>query len=479
MWNGSTWTDETAYFVSASGKHDMLQPIESYLSNKQMIQQMSLVLSNKSFRFSPHVPGSMLSSYAATGGAYHKKCRVSVKIDAGAWEPIFTGFVKAPKEDYNKNTVTFTVWDLGEILKKKLSTGVQVNKREDELIAYYLTQASLQDGADYISYSYAKNTLGNAALATIDYSTSIIPYSWLDDEDVWSELGDVAQASGARVFVDRKGRVCFWKGYRWATADTPEIIKLAHHRELAPIMDDKSFYDEVLIEYSNRGAGEPESVIWELPKPKLILPGATEEVEARFKQPAITVTPPVVNTHYWLRTLSGGDAAGYATVTPTMYGQNGKLVIANTSSVPVLLAKVELKGQPLIGQPAEQKKQKLGTPYHDRRLDVRANPYIQTSEQIAGLLSFLSWWYKEPKYMYDVSGLRGVPTREVGTRVTVEMYERIVSGRIISMSWSLSIVADGAYQYVQSFRFLDDSSMIADYFIVGADTSNSTAVLWH
>ena len=213
QWDGSSWTDETANLVSVSGAYEYFPPGESYQSGKSIIQQATVVLDNKNFRYSSWHPSSILYAYRTQGGAYHRRCRIQVRIDNGSWQTLFVGFIKQPDDAYARGQVVFRVWDIGEMLRDKHSTPVLENLYEHQLVIHYLNNvAGLSDGVDYRSPALAAS---QGLPATIDASTQQIRYSWLDDESIWDELSDIAQASGSRLFVDQAGMIHFEKGWHW------------------------------------------------------------------------------------------------------------------------------------------------------------------------------------------------------------------------------------------------------------------------
>jgi hypothetical protein len=156
QWDGSTWTDETQYVISMKGTQEYFPPNESYQSGRQIIQQASVTLANLNYRFSPWHSDSVLYSQRAYGGSYHRKCRMQIQEDGGAWVDLFFGYVKTPGDSFGRNQVTFTIWDMGEILREKKSTIMLENYQEHDLVIYYLSNvAGRVDGVDFTSPTYA------------------------------------------------------------------------------------------------------------------------------------------------------------------------------------------------------------------------------------------------------------------------------------------------------------------------------------
>lgn len=481
LWNGSIWTDETPYFRRASAKFEMSAPNEPYLANRQIIQEMKVTLSNQGYRFSPQKAGSIVSGYAARGGAYHVKCRLQMQVNGGALENLFVGYVKWPRENVAQNLVDFTVWDVGEMLRKKYSTPVFTDKKEHELVILYLQKAGLKDGVDFISPAAA----AAAGIApTIDYSSQIVPYSWLDEEDIWSELGDIAQASGAKIFVDRNGMVNFWKGYHWASAATSERITYSQYTSISPLYDDKSFYDEIVVEYAERIPTMVSATLWELPRAKLIAAGKTEEIEARLSTPMLSHVTPQSGVTYNVRYLHGSDANGVVAFNydpeNTWNAQIVRFTVTNNAAVPVVLARYNIMGQGIEGQPSEQYKKRIPTPYHDRRLEVRGNPYVQSRWQAETTAAFLAWWYGAPKLMYEIGGLRGNPARTLGSRLEVEVAGQTATGIIYTLDWDVDLTEAGAIRFTQKVKMMADAPFLGQsYFVVDVDQIGGSKVIWH
>jgi hypothetical protein len=475
QWNGSTWTDETAYFVSAKGALEYMPPNEAYQSNKAVIQQATITLANTNYRFSEDNPSSPIYPYNNTGGAYHRKARLTCTIDTQANAVIFSGYVKGVQEDVKRNQITFTLWDIGEILRKKYSTIMLKGLLEHEVVIYYLTLAGLQDGNDFISPAYANSHGG--VTATIDYSPDPVDYSWLDDETIWDELVDVAQASGARLYVTKEGMVRFEKGWQWTRHSIAETVSQEVYQEFGPEADDKAYYDEVVIGYTERSPGNSQDELWKLEQSRSIYPGKTETINARFSYPATDVVIPQPNVHYFIRTPSGQDLSGSVSVGLQIYAQQAIFTITNTSSSLVIFSQGRITGVPLVGRPAEQVKKTFGNLYN-RRLEVRENPYVQTKVQAEAIASFLAWWYSTIKKTYNVKGLRGDPKRALGNCMQIKSdTSRTYQGLIIKLEWKISVI-NNAFAYTQDARLVQD--VFSDsYFIIGFDSLGGSKKLWH
>jgi hypothetical protein len=475
QWDGSAWTDETDNFVGAKGALEYMPPNEAYQSNKAIIQEASVTLANTAYRYSEDNPSSPLYPYSSQGGAYHRRCRITCTIDTQATKTLFLGYIKSVQEDVKRNQITFTVWDVGEILRKKYSTVMLKGLLEHEVVAYYLTLAGLQDGNDFISPAYAASHSGTTA--TLDYSPDPIDYSWLDDEPVWDELVDVAQAAGARLYVTKEGMVRFEKGWQWTRHSLVETVSQEVYQEFAPEADDKAYYDEVVVSYTERSPGNSQDELWKLEQSRSVYPGKTETINARFSYPATDVVIPQPNVHYFVRTPSGQDLSGSVTVNLQIFAQQAIFTITNPTNSLVIFSQGRITGVPLVGRPAEQVKKTFGNLFN-RRLEVRENPYVQTKVQAEAIASFLAWWYKTIKKTYNVKGLRGDPKRALGDYVQIKSdTSRTYMGLIINIDWKINVV-NNAFAYLQDLRLVQN--VFSDnYFIIGVDSLGGSKKLWH
>lgn len=479
QWDGSNWTDETAYLDSAKGTYEYFPAHESYQSSKLIIQQATVVLENRNHRFSPWHTSSVLYAYRSRAGAYRRKCKIQVQINGGSWQDVFVGYVKAPGEAYGRGQTSFTIWDAGEIMRDKYSTEMLAGYLEHDLVKHYLQLAGLVDGIDFVSPGYAT---AHGVTATIDYSASRIPYSWLDDEPVWDELADVAQATGARLYIGPEGRVYYKKGWQWSLlgSGTAEVISELHARDFDFAYDDKAFYGEIVVDFTQRMPSVSDEELWTLDNAKVIAPGKTEVVVARYRHPAINVVAPEPNVHYWLRTMAGQDATLSGEFIPTfeIRGQQTKITIINSSATTgLILTKAKLIGQPLVGQPSEQVTAVANADF-TRTLEVRSNPYVQTEPQAKAIADFLAWWYGASKLSLRIRGLPGKPDRTLGTRIQTTLDGITFDGIVVRIQWQIS-AKERAWVYTHEVSCIENQFGGGNYFTIGVDSVSSGKGVWH
>ena len=477
MWDGVSWYDESSNLVSVNGALETTPPNESYHSGKQIIQQATIVLVNKDHRYSPKNASGPYYSYLQNNRIYRKKCMISVWVD-GTWHTVFVGYIKrVPRESPMNNQVTITIWDSGEVSRGKVSTPVLRDWQEHDLVAHFLELAGLVDGTDFVSQEYAA---AHGVTATIDFSSSKITYAWLDDEAVWDELVKLATSSGSRIYAGMDGRIYYEGSWRWAAPYAGGTITTSMYKEYDENIDDKGFYDSVIVGYAPRVPGEQKMELWTLSKSRQIAPGKTEEVEARLRYPALSVDAPTLggDKGYYLRSLSGEDLSGSCTIgTPEYYGQQVRMSFTNNSTKTVVLGNLKITGVPLVGQPSEQTRADIGSIRYNRPLEVRENLYLQSKIQADVIKEFLKWWYATIKTVYNLKGMRGDPSRRLMQRISIETPNGTYSAIIIRIGWTID-VSRNKISYTQDITAIEDVFAADTYFILGTDTLGSNKKLW-
>lgn len=484
FWFPGFLSEEASQLISFSGTLEMVPPNESYQSGRQVIQQATLTLANYNGRYDLDNTNSELYTWITGGRIYRTKVEVQVQLDGATWDTIFVGYIKYPKYDFVGNKVTFTLWDIGEILRQKFSTVMLRDYLEHEVVIYYLELAGMVDGENFISPTYAET---HALDPTIEASATPIPFSWLDDEPIWDEIVKLGQASGSRAYVDRTGLIHYERTRPWLATlvYTPFVLDNTYMADIVPQVDDKSFYDAVLVEYSERVPGQAGEELWKLPKPKIIQAGATESIIARFSKPAISVDPPAIT----ITNIGGAAITSGVTVTvDPIYAQQATIEIVNGSGAAVYLSKGSLTGIAIHGSPSEQTTQPIGTPTYNRRVEIRGNVYIQSKLQADVIKAFIAWWYGTIRGVYVVRGVMGQPTLDIGRRVDVRWLSNSEAGTyiennkrfiILKVDFRLGVQDNGAVSYTQDFTLLEDLFSSDNFYIIGTSTLGGPAVLWY
>lgn len=490
-WNGVNYVDETTYVISVDGALELVPSQDVLQGGNQVIQQCTIQLSNTDFRFSPWNTDGPYFAYIAKPAYYRKPVRVSVRENnAPAWTRIFTGFAKFPEESYSQGTISLTVSDLGEMMRKKRTTTAVTGYFEHELVIKYLHDVGgLIDGVDYISPAWADS---HQVTATIDRSNIVVDMSWLDDESIWDELVDVGQASGSRIYVDKNGMVRFEKGWGWfVDRGVVETLGIGHVSEIAPQYKDTDFFEEIVVEYSPRWVGG-EAIIYSLEKAFIIHPGETEDLIMRFQWPVMSQPVFTKGTTYRFLVADGTDVSAQIpsqNVVEVWGAQQLKITVTNNSNDLIYIPTFDLKAMPILGGPSNQVERVITASETGKRLEIRGNPYIQTKEQAQAVCDFLAWWYVTPKLTVVLSKIRGVASRDLGQRVTVvdnvdPTYAYIdFTGIVTKIDFSLRVNSDtGTLRFEQDLTLLEDIFMDDDmnWFVIHVHSwGDATTMLWH
>lgn len=473
QWNGTTWTNESTYLMSVSGAHELVKPSESVVNGQPIIGEHRVVLWNESNRFSDYYASSPLYTYTERGKYERTNVRLRVTIE-GVQSYVFKGQIKRLEENFSQRTITMVCRDKLEWLKKRQSTAMVLNEPVHEVVARYLTLAGLQDGTDFVSVAYSVAHPGTPA--TIDYSTMIIPYTWLDDEPVWEEMATLVRSVGARIRVKSDGMVYMEMGWKWAIGSgTATTFTLSNVSDVTPSLYDKDHADEVVVEFAERRLGAASTSVWELPRAMRVYPGKTEVFEARYRWPVVVME---ALSDYKLTDINGVDLSGSgASLSVQVYGQHAVLTLINNSSQVCVLPALELKGIPLLGLPSQQITEKDNALAYELRVEERNNFYIQTRVQAKTLVGVLRWINEERKRVFSISGIQGTPSYEPGARMGITAGNLTATAIVTKTTYQGKAGKEGS-NFTQSLDLIEDEFAL-NLFIVGTSTFAQNKVYWH
>ena len=345
-WDGSTYTDETAYLVNARGEYKLAAPGSAIMSPRGIVNSMTLTLLNvkdavTGRRFSPLNASGPLYAYIAGGQTYHKPVTFDVKIDSGAWVRLFTGVIKIPKEGVptpsGESTISIECRTVDEqLLQLKISTS------QAKFVANYdggVTEADLiNQWLDHYQVAWPE------ADREIDSGMFTIPAGWLDDESVLEEIWQLAAACGGRFYATQTGKLAYENAAHWLAHDTPaETLTRDTYRDLRIRYDDAELYSEITVEASPR-APDDEQVLWEPENEEMVPAGSTVTITARLKYPAYSIT----GVSYQGVTLGGTNITSDVTCTYVAYAQRVRIDVRqrqrNVCRAPVQVASAGASG---------------------------------------------------------------------------------------------------------------------------------------
>ena len=473
-WDGTTYIDETANFVSATGSTKMSAPGNSIISPKGTVDNMTVVLYNRDRRYSPLNTSSALYAYIQNGGAYHRPIRFEVSIDGGIFSRVFTGVIKIPVEGTptpkQEGTVSIECRSMDELLLQlKISTtglalknGADNPTTESEIIESILTHPDV----NFTNYD-------------LDRGFFTIPYFWMDDESVMEEIWSIAAACGGAVFTEPDGRLVYRNFQNWVAGLSQGKVKTFSRGDFTDLKvkwNDDDLYSAATVEASPRGLGE-NSVIWE-PDDEITVPAnGTRTVLAKLRQAAYFIS----EVSYQAVSSGGASLSVYVSVNAEVFAQRVNLVFTNTHPTQAANIKtLQIKGTPVVGTPTVEETVNSASSFWSSRKGrtrtLRNNVYVQSRAHAKALAQFLVNASEKPKVTYTIVNTPGSPAYSLGKLIGITD-AKIISGErdafITSVNWSYT----SAGGYVQTIEAIDTSVVLAynasDYFVIGTSTMSN------
>ncbi len=477
------YTDESAYLISADG--DMrLAPFGAGLAGSSgIVSTASITLRNASGRFSPLRTDGALYSYIRDGKGYHAPCYIEVSINGGSnYSRVFTGVLKLPQESTltpaESATVQFEARSIEEkYLQRRISTTQaqfaalhDAGATEAEIMAAFLDAAGVAAGE-----------------MTLDAGMFVVPWAWVDDESAIEECWALAAACGGRFYADPDGEFIYASLAHWQTAARSTSVQYSFSRDtlsnFSLRLNDADLHNAVTVEASPRTLGALD-VIWEPETPPVLAPGETKTITARYDAPAYSIGG-VQHSAY---DQGGNDRTSSVTVTATYYAQRADLVVANGSTLQVLVQPLRVLGVPVVGGPEVEERRTSAddgangawwSGRGERSLAVRGNAYIQTTPHAGTLAQFLLDRCEYARLAAYASA-PGQPGLRLGDRVQITdaiTMTATFTGYVTGVRWSYGV---GAFD--QDIEMIQTAQLFAydgSYFIVGTHAANGTARLFY
>lgn len=486
QWDGSNWTDETAYLTAFSFKQQVSRPGVEAPSAEDAIAKGSVTLRNVGYRFSPWHSGGddSIRAYLTAGwGATGTPVRISMGFwcdtdSDGAYEEIqycriFTGYLYDPKESPAQATVTYEIRDRGWLLyQSRATTGPLVSYRLDALLSAFATAGGWPDAL------------------TTDTSPWTIPYAWLDDDSALREMQLAAHAVQGRIWTDANGAIRYEDASHWLghsgvwTFDAGDLV------ELPPRINVEDYASKIVVEYNPRTL-DAYDVVFSLDELKTIRPGATETYLWRLDTPALTITNPEAGTDYWFDSGAGAPINESCTITITAYAQQVRVSITNNHTVlAAYLRFFQLRGVAVVGGRTEQVENVIDAdPDVPRVRSMRADFYTQTYSQAAAMAAMMAARQGALQPIFTVRSVPGVPQLELGDKITFSDSRAVSAARtgyILSIAQRFTMPrGDGDADaqepvFAQDMEVLDDANLFpaGTYFVIGT-TALGSGVAWY
>lgn len=410
-WDGASWTDETSRVLDLHIEAALYNPATGLPGlGGGRPATMTLTLDNADDRYSPDNASSPLHAHIADG-IYRVPIRVSLGYAySGTPERLrqFTGYIESPLAamQAGAKTVQLACTDNAlPLMQHKHSTALYQDQRADQLIAALL----------------AAGGIGGAVL---DAGMSVIPWAWLDDENLWSELQQLAQADGGVLYFDELGTCRYERATHWLEGTDHTTAQATLDCGNAWQMEDtlswRDCYTGVIVERAPRYLAPLTDLYTALDVIEVPPGGSITEV-CRLRYPAYSVVAPAAGTDYQAVNAGMAGMTSYLTITMTPYCQRAELTFANSHTVQAMyVLNFRLRGVPLLGDEAQEIEEHsaLGIVPGSKIYPLRGNPYVQTEEQARRLAGALRDRLERPRRLLGWAG-PACPWLQLGDRVRV------------------------------------------------------------
>lgn len=443
------------------------------------VAQMRFTLSNFDQRYSPfNNTGPLyanLSSDATTASGisvrYSKMWQVPVRLRMGfvdsvagaQYLTVFSGLIDRPDEAYGVGGDRLSIMALdraGSLLDNRQSSGIYPGFPDED--------------GDIAPDAYLRILLGKGGIETgaLDYGLTVIPYAWLDDEALWSEIQAVAASDSGYAFFDELGVFQFKNATWWAIAPGSTVSQAtfnpAHFTNLEPIINHANIATGAIAEYQPRSHGG-EQVVWRSSSTLVLPPGVTI-IEAKFSYPVTLLLDAVCPTD-WLPVSGGGidmsDLVELSYLEPR--AQRVQLYFSNNGASTVYVSNMRLRGYVLIGGPQELVQVDATEPLVPiKRHRLAGNSYMQTWQQANIAARLAANRLRYPRLTYRVIG-PAMPWLQLGDRVTIDAPEPLTASRdAIITGLAFKWQADGPWLMTVDAVDMGGLFEHGNYHVVGA-----------
>jgi hypothetical protein len=467
-WDGSNWTDESSFLIGHSGEMRIAAPGDDLVGPGD-IARASVTLWNDG-RFSwRRTDGAYYDHIGGAAGLFGIHARLSVGFAVGGtvstWYRVFTGVIYSWGEDTSARQVSLEMRDLGFLyVQERASTVVYEDQRVDQWISTLATLVGI-------------------TAVSIDASPYTIPYAWLDEESVLSEMWSAGQADGGRLYFDVGGTLRFEQAAHWASGPHGTVawtLDADDYQLPEPTVNVDELVTAVTVEVQPRAEGASDTV-YTLDTPRLCPPGGTVEFDCLLSQAALSISDPVANTDYAIVSSGGVDLSGTCSMTLAKFAQRvGVTLVNNHANLQAHLTNLELTGVPLIGGPTLEIRRDVDSPAipFERIRGVSGNPYMQREDVAEALASMLRDRGAQLNPVYTLRGVPGIPQMALGDRVQFEDSHAMTGTRegfVIGIRWT----CEGGYS--QDIALVDATELFpySNYFIIGVTALGNHGRCWY
>ena len=469
QWNGSDWTDESAYILNATVNNQAVKHSEGVAGiGGGIADTATITLDNHTRRYSPWYSVGALYAYIGSDAWVGIKTRLYMGYEDAGGTPeyveVHAGYIESlsPTWSSKGQRATMKLSDKTSYLEHKNKSQLYRNVRTDEMAQYVVNLLPTD----------IKPTL------SADIGLFSLPWAWVDDENLWNELSLLAEAEGGRVYFSNTAdnTLLFENATHFLTgADHTSSVAtfaISDYSSAQVPLSHKGYWNKVIVEYRPMKL-HPWQPIWEQSgEPLRIKPGATETVKAVFDHPVYEVGTQVEDKDYIAVTAGGTRVSSDVSLVVTSYAQQASIAVTNNGNYTVFLVRHRLMGRPVIEGDVEKCEATASGDLVDQAgeitKEITANRYIQTREHAQALADFLLERGQEPRSSPPIQNIDGMPWLQVGDKVTLTEQGGTSVGEFFVQQIQLSWTPQGMSMTptcLPAGIFAYD-----DYFVLGTNT---------
>jgi len=334
QWDGITYTDESAYFISARSNERM-----STETGGGVAATLDIDVDNTIERFTPGNTSSPIYTYL--------KPRVPIKISiimGGYTYRMFTGYIKNIHPDTRTRVCSFECYDNQVLVYNKRANGiVYQDKRSDQLLSTLSGLAGLTEE----QYEF-------------DVGTLVVNFGYFEDRNVWPIMGEIGVAERGRVFFNREGVLKFWNRDKLHNKHSSMDLTLDNHIiELDYSVAEHEIKNVVIVQATPRASAGVD-IVWSSGNAEYLNPytdtlvyipkNSIQLATLELEDPCTTFITPVPNTDYEANSAqdgSGDDLTGNIVIHEFInYGSSVFINVLNIGGTDAFLTKFQVRGNP-------------------------------------------------------------------------------------------------------------------------------------
>lgn len=468
----TTWDDITDQVISISGDAEFSGSRDNALA----------------FGDSSDTAISMVVSDSLSASAW-KRTPIRVTFTVGAnTGKAFAGVITKRDRNTSDGILTFSCVGYAELIRTTraysylfrrtpVATKTTAASQEDPAVGGYLAGPMnwllWQAGGRPLEQNFNSTYVADAQFWYSCDQALIAPnWSWLAGEDGWAECQKLAQASGGQVFQDSAGVIRYRQPYGIADASSVFTFDESVYGPDGISESDTTdpLVQQVTCAYVSR-EWRPSQPIIEVTASRMIHIGEAEVMETEPPQPInylepITAANFVITTVWYSVPVLGVDY----TVGLDWSAQKITLTLTNLMTVPLVLWKYSLSGQPVIAGPTGSVTAGSGAV----QKTISDNAYIQDRHAAERLAALVLKFYGSTRPVRTITGCVHDPLRSVGEVVGL-------SNVRWGMSAELHIITKISHDetgLLDNFElaYVGDLPHTADYYQVGPTYASAKAI---